>query len=164
MRRSKTILIVVLTGAAHWVLWLAYANNVGVREIVAGFLAADISVAAVVVFAFQAKARFAFRPRDVGQAFYLIWYAFQGTWEILQALARQLFTNNGADSFIAAAPYVVAGDDAASAGCRALAVTYTTITPNFVVLGIVKEQRLLLYHQIIRGKVLKMTRNLGARP
>jgi hypothetical protein len=49
-------------------------------------------------------------------------------------------------------------------GRRVLAVGYTTLTPNFVVLGIARKQGLLLYHQVLAGEVLEMTRKLGARP
>jgi hypothetical protein len=38
------------------------------------------------------------------------------------------------------------------------------MTPNFVILGIDQEKRRMLYHQIKRSGVPKMTQNLGARP
>jgi hypothetical protein len=79
-------------------------------------------------------------------------------------LAKQIFTREGAASFTAAVPFTVGRDTPVTMGRRALAVTYTTITPNFVVLGIVKEPGLLLYHQIVPGKILRMTRHLGAKP
>ena len=88
-----------------------------------------------------------------------------GTVEVLHGLAKQLFTAGGAPSFLAAVPFEIGSqDDPTEAGRRALATTYTTATPNFVVLGLVNEQGLMLYHQIIPGDVLTMTRRLGARP
>lgn len=163
MLRWRHVVIFASTLLTHWVLWLAYTNNVGIREIIAGVAAAGISTVAVSLFAIQGKLRFAFRSRDLFQAIYLPGYALEGTWEILQALCKQLFTSKGAASFTGAVRYDVGGDDPLSAG-RALAVTYTTLTPNFIVLGIAHDQKLMIYHQIIRGKILTMTRNLGARP
>ena len=157
-------MIVALTAAANWILWLVYTNNVGIREILVGAAAAALSTVAAVLFASKGNVRFAFRWRDVFQGVYLIWYALQGTWETMQALGKQLFTKEGAASFTGAVAYAPTSDDPLSAGRRALAVTYTTITPNFVVLGIASDQKLLLYHQIVRGKVLKMTQHLGAHP
>lgn len=63
---------------------------------------------------------------------------------MFKALGKQLFTKKGADSLIRAVPFEVGDDDAHSAARRALAVTYTTLTPNFVVLGIAHKQALLL--------------------
>jgi hypothetical protein len=164
MAGIRTILIVAGTAASQWALWLGYTNNVGYREMIAGGVAAVIATTGAVVFAMQGGACFRFRWRDVLQAVYLPWFTLQGTWEILRALGKQLFTRAGAPSVIAAAPFDVGGDDPSSAGRRALAIGYTTVTPNFIVLGIFRDERLMLYHQILPGKVLSMTRHLGARP
>jgi multisubunit Na+/H+ antiporter MnhE subunit len=164
MLRTRSLIILVVTCVIQWAVWLCYTDSTGYREIIAGAIAAVISTVAVAMFASQAKVRFRFSARDIVQAIYLPWYALDGTWEIMHALAKQLFAKPGAPSFTAAVPFEVGGKDEASAGRRALAVSYTTITPNFVVLGIIRRQRLMLYHQILPGKVLTMTRNLGARP
>ncbi len=145
----------------QWVIWLGYTNNSGAREMIAGAVAASVATAAAVVFSAQGHVRFRFRWRDLAQVVYLPWYALDGTWEVLKTLARQLFTRRGAPSFMATVQFDTGGDDPISAGRRALAVTYTTATPNSIVLGIVHEQRLMLYHQILPGKVLAMTRHLG---
>jgi multisubunit Na+/H+ antiporter MnhE subunit len=158
------MLIATATAVAHWVLWLGYTNNSGYREMIVGALAAMVSTVAALVYAVQSGFSFRFRWRDIAQAIYLPWYALDGTWEVLHALAKQIFTRPGAPSLMAAVAFDVGGDDPHSAGRRALAVTYTTITPNFIVLGIVNRQQLMLYHQILPGKVLAMTCHLGARP
>jgi hypothetical protein len=43
-----------------------------------------------------------------------------------------------------------------------LAVAYTTMSPNFIVLGINTKEKGLVFHQIERSGVPKMTKNLGA--
>ena len=53
---------------------------------------------------------------------------------------------------------------AGGGGSAALEITYTTATPNFVVLGIVREQGIMLFHQVLKGDIIQMTQNLGARP
>jgi multisubunit Na+/H+ antiporter MnhE subunit len=144
----------VLTWLVHWGLWLAYTANVGFRELIAGATAL-VSTIAMWVFLCQSKVKFKLRWRDIIQGWRLPWYAIDGTLEVMHGLAKQLFTRNGAPSFTGTVPFDVGGDDPESAGRRALAISYTTITPNFVVLGIIPEQRLLLYHQIVPGEVLR---------
>ena len=46
------------------------------------------------------------------------------------------------------------GSQSDDAGARrALAIAYTTITPNFVVVGIDKERAQLVYHQIKQSPI-----------
>ncbi len=106
--------------------------------------------------------KFRWSWRQIVEAWRIPWYAVSGTWEILQGIRKQLFTKTGAPSRLAAVRFKAGTDDAASAGRRGLAVLYTTMTPNFIVIGIIREQGLLVYHQIIPGEVLAITRNLGA--
>ncbi|HEX5245016.1 MAG TPA: hypothetical protein VFW23_17285 [Tepidisphaeraceae bacterium] len=145
-------------------LWLLFTSNLAKPELYVGLGAAAIATIATIVF--EAVGLIHFRPRfiDLLQAWRLPWYALQGSYEILKGIALQIFTADGAPSIVIAVPYEAVGEDHASAARRALAVGYTTLTPNFVVLGIVMEQRLMLYHQILPGPVLQMTINLGARP
>lgn len=147
-----------------YVVWILFVSKFDRQELEGGIIAA--LVAAVAAQIFQAVGLVKFRPRfaDLLQAWRMAGYMFTGSYEILQGLFRQLFTKDGAPSVVLAVPFEVGGDDPQSHARRALAVTYTTITPNFVVLGIAKKSRLLVYHQIIPGPVLQITRNLGARP
>ena len=55
------------------------------------------------------------------------------------------------------------GSDPESAARRALAIAYTTIPPNFVVLGIDLDKRVMLVHQVSESETPTMTRNLGAK-
>ena len=76
----------------------------------------------------------------------------------------KLFGRKPADSLLLAVPYEALGDDPGDAAKRALAIAYTTSTPNFIVLGIDKERGTLVFHQIERGPVLEVLKRLGARP
>lgn len=90
-------------------------------------------------------------------------YAVTGTWEILTVLARQLFARHPAASLVYTVPFEACGEDDASSTKRALAVSYTTMTPNFVVIGVDQDRCLMLYHQVKKSDVPEMTRKLGAR-
>jgi multisubunit Na+/H+ antiporter MnhE subunit len=145
-------------------LYLLFTSTITKVELLAGLGAAVVATFAAGVFGVACGIGFKPTLREVLEAWRMPYYAFQGTWELFRALAKQLFTSRGADSLLRAVPFDVGGDDPHSVARRTLAVTYTTLTPNFVVLGIVHKQSLMLYHQVLSGDVLQMTINLGARP
>ncbi|HEX5435401.1 MAG TPA: hypothetical protein VFY05_14270, partial [Candidatus Angelobacter sp.] len=47
---------------------------------------------------------------------------------------------------------------------RSLAVAGTTVTPNFIVIGIDTRRELLLFYQIRRNGIPRITKALGAKP
>jgi hypothetical protein len=49
------------------------------------------------------------------------------------------------------------------AGRRALATSFTTATPNSIVLDVIEHPPRILYHQIIPGPLPGVTQSLGAR-
>ena len=87
-----------------------------------------------------------------------------GGWQITAVLLRQIFLREPAPSLFISVPFDAGGDDDESAFRRALAITYTTATPNSVVIGIDRERGLLVYHQVRKSPVPEMIRRLGARP
>lgn len=163
MKKKFTLFVTLSNVLIYFAFYLACTNNTGYRELITGFLVALTATIATLVFASVGKVEFRFHIKDVLQAWRMGWYAIDGTFEVLQGLCKQLFTRAGAPSFVAAVPFTIGNDNSLySHGRRALAITYTTATPNFIVLAIIEDQKLLLYHQIVPGEVLTMTRNLGA--
>jgi multisubunit Na+/H+ antiporter MnhE subunit len=154
----------LITWALQWGLWLLFAGNTGIREMGIGLIATGLATLGEVVFACQLRGDYHFRFRDLLQIYWLFWYTITGACEVMQGLTRQLFTKRGADSFIGAVPFDIGGDTPSAAGRRCLAITYTTATPNCIVFGLEPKKKLLLYHQIIRGPIRSLTKNLGARP
>jgi multisubunit Na+/H+ antiporter MnhE subunit len=153
-----------VTFIALYGVYLLFVSTLTKPELFAGILSTVIATVAAGVFGTVGVVHFNPKLREILEAWRLPYYAVQGSWELFKALANQLFTKKGADSLIRAVSFEVGDEDAHSAGRRALAVFYTTLTPNFVVLGIAHKQALLLYHQVLPGDVLQMTINLGARP
>jgi multisubunit Na+/H+ antiporter MnhE subunit len=156
---SWAVTLVTLYG-----IYLLFVSTLTKPELFAGIFCAIIATVAAGAFGTLGVVHFQPTFGQILQAWRLPYYAVQGSWELFKALAKQLFTRQGADSLIQAVPFEVGDDDADSAGRRALAVLYTTLTPNFVVLGIAHKQGLLLYHQVLKGEVLQLTINLGAKP
>jgi len=102
--------------------------------------------------------------KDLLEAWRLPGYMITGSLEIFQVLFAQLFAREPAPSLILQVPYEATGDDPRDSARRALAVAYTTSTPNFIVLGIDRKRGMLVFHQIKRGPVLEITKRLGAKP
>jgi hypothetical protein len=95
----------------------------------------------------------------------LPWLFARGSIDIFATLLRQLFGGAPAQSLLQEVAFDVgAEDDPDAVARRALAIGYTTMTPNFVIIGIDRQRRTMLYHQIDRSPVPEMTRRLGARP
>jgi multisubunit Na+/H+ antiporter MnhE subunit len=90
------------------------------------------------------------------------WYALEGTWEIFLALGKRLL-GRPSDAQFKVIAFTQGGDDQASQARRALAVTYFTIPPNFVVLGIDRDRGLMLVHQVAPSGVPLIAKKLGAK-
>ncbi len=165
MRQAHSWLIGGAAGLSNLWLYLAFTSNSGFREITAGVIVAGLATGAAVVFATAAGARFAFRLRDLAQALRLPGALLADSVKILQALAMQLFARRGPASVLAAVVFN-AGDNrlAVDAGRRALAITYNSATPNSIMLGVVEDQDLMIYHQLIPGPLSPLVRKLGAEP
>ena len=145
-------------------LWFVFVGKVDWNEVIAGTIACAIAATAAQIVWAQHVAAFRGHARWVLEMWRLPKYMITGSWEIFGVLFRQLFGGRPAESLLLAVPYEAVGDDDASAAFRALAITYTASTPNFVVIGVDRKRGQLVYHQIKRSKVLQVTKNLGARP
>ncbi|MGN6370874.1 MAG: hypothetical protein ACTHN5_21680 [Phycisphaerae bacterium] len=153
-----------LTWIASAAFYLTLISSYGWREYVAAAATAALATTGAVVFSRSGKVAFHLRFRDLLQAWRIPAYAVTGTWEVLRALGRQLFSS-GAPSVLAAVPFDP-GDkqNLADAGRRALVLSYSTATPNSIMLGMTDQEEWLLYHQVLPSEVHAMTKNLGARP
>jgi hypothetical protein len=181
-----------LVGIIHVALWTLFISKCDLRETWIGLIASTAAVGGAVAYGRTGLVQFRPAWRDLLQCWRMPQYLFTGTWEILCGLGLQLSQPGGAPSWVLAVPFDIGGDDSQSAARRALAVAYTTATPNFVVMGtwpdpserddpepggagpkphpfhrgkpVGPERGLLLYHQIKRGEVLEMVKKLGAKP
>lgn len=157
-----------LLWARQWLIfygaWLLFVAKMEKAELLVGVPVAALGATASQIVWEKKLARFVPRLRWIAQGWRLPIYMFTGTWEILVVLARHLFTRKKADSLLYAVPYESPGDEDDATMIEALAIGYTTMTPNFVVVGIDHERKLMLYHQLAQSDVLEMTKRLGARP
>ena len=154
----------LLLWAVSFALMLLYVGKIAADELL--FAAAGSAVTAIASRMVLEKHIAPLRAqwRAAAQVFRIPKYVVVGTWEVVAVLAKQIFLRKPAGSLFYGVPFDIGGDDDESAFRRALAIAYTTATPNFVIVGIDRERGLLVYHQIKASAIPEMTKRLGARP
>jgi hypothetical protein len=151
----------VVIMAAEWILLVA-----GVRrdEMIVG----AISVAASALFLQfvdrSEEQRLDLRLHDLVQAWRIPWYILTGSWEITLILLKDLTKMKRASSFYRVSGFKTSKYEPLLIARRVLATAFTTTAPNFIVIGIDYEQSRMLFHQLQRSSVPKMTQALGALP
>ncbi len=145
-----------------YIAWLAFVGNVSGQELVLGGASAVFSSALSAVALKQMGIPLRIRSRDVIQLLWIPWYLVDGSWEILSVLCKDLAGIKRADSLFRAVAYECLSGPRGFIR-RALAVAGTSVTPNFIVIGIDTRRELLLFYQIQRSGTPRITRNLGAK-
>jgi hypothetical protein len=144
---------------AEWILLVA-----GIRphEMIVG--AGSVLASALFVLAVRkvSTLRLDFRISDVAQAWRISWYVVSDCYKLVAVLLLDLFTSTRAGSFYRVSGFKTSKEDPRLIARRVLATIYTTASPNSIVIGIDFKQSRMLFHQIERSGLSKMTRNLGA--
>jgi NADH:ubiquinone oxidoreductase subunit 3 (subunit A) len=148
---------VVLAFAA----WLVFVGNLSVQDLALGAAAAGLSSLLSALVFKQMGIPLRVRFSDAVQICWTPWYLISGASVILLVLFKDLLGVKRAQSLYRAAPFECPTGRRGFVR-RAFAVIYTTVTPNFIVIGIDASQRLMLFFQLERSGIPKMTRNLGA--
>ncbi len=146
-----------------FLLWLVFVGTFATPEMLIGAAAMLVAALAHCIVARAEPAHFRPRVRNIAQFAYVPWLLVQGTFEILYVSLRDLFGGRKAVSAFRVVEFR-AGDprNRADTGRRVLAVTGTTMAPNFIILGINADENELLFHQIEKSPVPPLTKNLGA--
>lgn len=142
--------------------WLLFTANLDWEELVIGIPAAAIGATAFEATREQPVAQFWPKATWLLEGWRLPWYVLTGTFEIFKVLAQDVLGSKPAESLMRAAKFDAGGDDPRSAARRALAIAYTTMPPNSIVVSIDLEANELVFHQIIPEPPRQTTLNLGA--
>ncbi|HEX5235503.1 MAG TPA: hypothetical protein VFW25_09245 [Silvibacterium sp.] len=89
----------------------------------------------------------------------LPWYVLSGSWEMFTILLKDI-AGRHPGSFFRRTPFQTADGPEGDAQA-VLATAYTTVAPNFIVIGISKGQ--LLFHQVEKSEVPRMIRDIEAQ-
>lgn len=154
---SASVTALLLVGA-----WWLFVGTVSPQEWVVGALA----IAAATVYESRVRAveplLLHLSARDVAQAWRLPGTVLSDAWIVTRLLVLDFWGAKKADSRFRLAPFYsgAAGDDPHARERQALAVAYSTVSPNSIVLGVDRERNLMLFHQVERRPLPTLTRAL----
>jgi multisubunit Na+/H+ antiporter MnhE subunit len=142
---------------AHWILWwavlmalwLLLTGTFDPQETLAGFASATVAATAAVIV--DAQGVIHLRPRAAWllRATRLPGRVVVENWTVLTLLVRCIVTRQEIGGAFRAVQFDPGGDDDRSATRRALITLAITVSPNTYVVGIDREAKLILCHQLI---------------
>jgi multisubunit Na+/H+ antiporter MnhE subunit len=150
-----------LLSAVLAVFWLACVATVRLHEMLVGIGAIVISAAFSMFVVSTLPLRFRPRLSELAEIWRLPWNVATDLVQVLIVLLLD-FAGRRAPSLFVAAPWGPVRNNARDTARRALAISYTTVSPNMVVVGIDCGRGKILFHQIKKSGVPKLTQNLGA--
>lgn len=161
--QAEYIGYVLAISVVLFAFWIVFSFSVHPQELAVG-AGCVLLAGGFAVFA-ESQEPTPFRPSlgDLLQGWRLPWNAITDSVAISLTLLRSLWGRRPAPLY-RAVPFVAGNEDnPGDTARRVLAVAYTSVTPNSVVVGVDMRRSLLLYHQIERNPTPVLTRNLGAR-
>lgn len=145
------------------VLWIALVGGTARNEMLVG----SAVLLPTCAFLYQIwrieTLKLDFRPKDMVQGWRIPWYILSGVYEIVAVLAKDIFSSKRAKSLYRVCRFKSSKLDPLLVTRRVLATFYTTMAPNFIVIGIDVRQNLMLFHQLERSSVPEMTKQLDAQ-
>ncbi len=145
-------------------LWLFFTGTFSEHELAIGIFAALLASSGMLVVTLSYSIPFQPSFGDLLAFWRLPWSVVSDTWITLLVAAKDIAGIRRAESIFQAVPFRAGRmDDPRATARRALAVLYSTVSPNSIVLGINVNNQEMLVHQIRRSPVPKMTKELGAK-
>ncbi len=154
--------LLTVAAIAVLALWRMFTDSPSWHELAVGIVATALTVLFFANVLRTETLNLELRGRDLLQLWRIPWYILSGCWEITWLLLKDL-AGKPAGSFYRDCGFKTSRRDPTLVGRTALAVAYTTTAPNFIVIGVDPEQSLMLFHQLERSTVPKMTQALGAQ-
>ena len=142
--------------------WIGLVGNLHVEEMLLGLLVVGVSTAFCALIYRSETLPINLHLHDVVQCWRVPWYVISKCTEITWLLLKDLAAHPAA-SLYRVCGFRGGSHDPYAIGRMSLTVAYTTAAPNFIVIGIDPHQNHMLFHQIQRTSVSKMTQALGAQ-
>lgn len=165
MKRARLIALLFCSSSPiFYLFWLVFVGTFAFHELLIGLIGAALASIGLIVIDVCYPARFSPALGELLALWRLPWYLLSGTWEIVLVAAKDLLGIDKAKSLFRVARFDAGEEcDPSDVARRVLAAGYTTVAPNFIVLGVNSSDQKLLFHQIERSSVPKMTQTLGAQ-
>lgn len=144
-------------------LWILFVGGTQHDEMIVGGAVLLLSAAFLYQVWRTENLRLDVQLHDFIQGWRIPWYVCTGVYEIVAILVKDLFAAREAQSFYRVSRFKTSQSGPRLIAQRVLAIFYTTMAPNFIVIGIDSHQDRMLFHQLERSSIPKMTRALGAQ-
>lgn len=145
-------------------LWILFVGGTRRDEMIAGAGVFFLCGAFLYLVWRTETLRLEVRWEDVAQGWRIPWYVVSKVCQIIVILAKDLFGVKRADSLYRVSGFKTSKSEPILIARRVFATFYTTMAPNFIVIGIDYRQSRMLFHQLERTSVSMMTKALGAQP
>lgn len=154
----------LLTGTAVllFIGWIWLVASLHMHEMIVGAVVVALSTAFCGLVLRSATLPLELRWRDLSALRYVPREIAKDAWVVSSVLWRDLFMGECAGSFYRVSGFAAGRRDPILVARAALAITFTTLSPNMVVIGIDPTQGHMLFHQLRRDEVPSSTRALGA--
>lgn len=162
-RRTPSLSLCGLSLLLMIVLWVVLVGGTRPNEMIVGAGVVLCSSAFLGLVWRTETLRLEFNLRCVVEGWRVPWYIVTDVYEIITVFLKDLFRLKPSGSYYRASGFESARGDAQLEGRQVLATFYTTLSPNFIVIGIDDRQGRMLFHQLERTSIPKMTRALGAQ-
>ncbi len=152
--------LVIASMAGEWILLVAGIRS---HEMIVGAICIAAIAAALRIIHRSHRLHLQIHFADAAAAWRIPWYIVTGVYEITAVLLKDLFAGKRAGSYYRVANFRIRGKSPRLVARQVFATVYTTAAPNFIVIGIASEQQRMLFHQLERSNIPKMTKKLGAQ-
>jgi hypothetical protein len=150
--------VVVMAGG-----WILFVAGTRLHEMIVG--AASVLLSGIFLLAVHKRSPLplCFRIADLATGWRIPGEILSDVVTITAVLFRDLLGIEKAGSFYRVSGFKTSKEDPVLAARRVLATVYTTTAPNSIVIGIDYTQSRMLFHQLKRSPVSRMTKSLGAQ-
>lgn len=148
--------------AALFAGWVWLVASLHLHEMIVGAVVVILSTAFCALVLRSATLPLQLRLKDILAIRHVPAEIVKDTWVVVTLLFRDLFLGQRAGSFYRVAGFATSRRDPVLVARTALAVTYTTLSPNMIVIGVDPAEGHMLFHQLQRDDVPASTRALGA--
>lgn len=159
LRSASQVFVCAVTLA---VFWIACVATVHLNELLVG--AAAVAFAATFSIFVIRTLPLHFRPSlaNLGEVWHAPWNIAVDTLVVTVVLACDLIGRR-APSLLRSAPWHRVAESGADTAARTLAVIYTTVSPNFIIVGIDCRRGQVLFHQVKKSELPIIIRHLDAK-
>lgn len=144
-------------------LWIIFVGGISPDEMIVGTAVLLLSAAFLYQVWRTETLTLNLELKDLVQGWRIPWYVLSGCYEIIVVLLKDLFSAKKADSLYRVTGFAASNSDPRLVARRVLAVFFTTMAPNFIVIGIDDQKNRMLFHQLKRSSVPRMAKSLGAQ-